>query len=105
MRHSGASPALPRPGARSPLPSSTGVVDGYARSELDGKLVSAARQGGSPWIYGLDPDELPQYLDRRGLTLIEEVWAPDFRERYLAPAGRNMDIFEGERVVLARLGS
>jgi O-methyltransferase involved in polyketide biosynthesis len=80
-------------------------VDGYARSELDGKLVSAARQGGSPWIYGLDPDELPQYLDRRGLTLIEEVWAPDFRERYLAPAGRNMDIFEGERVVLARLGS
>ena len=79
-----------------------GIIDGYARSELDETLMSLARQGGSPWIFGLDPAELPPYLDRRGLALVEEVWAPDYRQRYLEPIGRQIDIFDGEHVVLAR---
>jgi hypothetical protein len=49
------------------------------------------------------PSELVEYLIQRGLELVEEVWAPDFRTRYLKPRGRQINIFEGERVVLARL--
>ena len=79
------------------------IVDGYARSAADEKVISAARQGGSPWIFGIDPSELEATLVARGLLLLEEVWAPDYRERYLDPIGRELSIYEGERVVLARV--
>jgi methyltransferase (TIGR00027 family) len=80
-----------------------GIVDGYARSATDEKVISVARQGGSPWIFGIDPSELEATLGARGLVLLEEVWAPDYRERYLDPIGRELSIYEGERVVLARV--
>jgi len=80
-----------------------GIVDGTACSEEDQKLVTAARRGGMPWIFGLDPPRVGEYLSERGLTLVEEVWAPDYRERYLEPRNRSMSLFEGERVVLARV--
>jgi hypothetical protein len=45
------------------------------------------------------------YLAQRGLTLVEEAWAPDYQARYLAPRGRRMAVYEGERVVLVRVGA
>jgi methyltransferase (TIGR00027 family) len=80
-----------------------GIIDGTARSEADQKLVSSALRGRTPWIFGIAPSELAEYLTQRGLELVEEVWAPEFRTRYLKPHGRQMNIFEGERVVLARI--
>jgi methyltransferase (TIGR00027 family) len=82
-----------------------GVIDGTACSKEEQKVVSYANQSGTPWIFGLDPSELAEYLAQRGLKLIEEFWAPDFRMHYLNPRGRKMTIFEGERVVLARIAS
>jgi methyltransferase (TIGR00027 family) len=82
-----------------------GIIDGTTRSKADQKLVSSALRGGTPWIFGLAPSELVDYLTQRGLELVEEVWAPDFRTRYLKPHGRQINIFEGERVVLARIVS
>jgi methyltransferase (TIGR00027 family) len=82
-----------------------GIIDGTARSKADQKLVSSANRAGTPWIFGLAPSELVEYLTQRGLELVEEVWAPDFRTRYLKPRGRQINIFEGERVVLARIMS
>ncbi|HUT69504.1 MAG TPA: class I SAM-dependent methyltransferase [Desulfatiglandales bacterium] len=82
-----------------------GIIDGTARSKADQKLVSSAHRGGTPWIFGLAPSGLAEYLTQRGLELVEEVWAPDFRTRYLKPRGRQINIFEGERVVLARIVS
>jgi len=80
-----------------------GIIDGTARSNADQKLAFSARRAGTPWIFGLAPSELAEYLTQRGLELVEEVWAPDFRTRYLEPCGRHINIFEGERVVLARI--
>jgi methyltransferase (TIGR00027 family) len=82
-----------------------GIIDGTARSKADQKLVSSALRGRTPWIFGLAPSELVEYLTQRGLELAEELWAPDFRTRYLKPHGRQINIFEGERVVLARIVS
>jgi methyltransferase (TIGR00027 family) len=82
-----------------------GIIDGTARSKADQKLVSSANRGGTPWIFGLAPSELAEYLNQRSLELVEEVWAPDFRTRYLKPCGRQINVFEGERVVLARIVS
>ncbi len=44
-------------------------------------------------------------LAARGFDLLEEVWAPDYRERYLKIRGREMSIFEGEWVVLAQIAA
>ena len=82
-----------------------GIIDGTARSKADQKLVSSAHRSGTPWIFGIAPSELAEYLTKRDLELVEELWAPDFRTRYLKPHGRQINIFEGERVVLARIVS
>jgi methyltransferase (TIGR00027 family) len=80
-----------------------GIVQGWARSRSDERILDVARRGQSPWITGLDPVEVPAYLADRGLAFVHEWWAPDYCERYLLPMGRDMDIFTGERVVLARV--
>jgi methyltransferase (TIGR00027 family) len=81
-----------------------GIIDGSARSRVDERIVAMAARLGSPWIFGLEPVEIAEYLGERGLRLIEDVGAADYRQCYLEPVGRRMNIFEGERVVLARAG-
>jgi methyltransferase (TIGR00027 family) len=82
-----------------------GVIDGTARSTAAQKVASVAEKSGTPWIFGLPPSGLAEYLTQRGLEFVEEVWAPDFRTRYLDPRGRKIDVLEAERVVLARIVS
>jgi len=78
-----------------------GIVDGFARSEVDQKIISTAQRSGMPWLFGLDLGELGNYLAARDLALVEHVGASEYRARYLDPLGRRMDVWEGERVVLA----
>jgi len=56
-----------------------------------------------PWIFGLDPNELAEYLDARGPAPVEHVGASEYRACYLNPLGRRMNVWEGERVVLAQV--
>ena len=79
-----------------------GIIDGSTRSELDQKVVSAAKRIGMPWIFGINPAELEQYLSVRGLKLIEDVGDVEYQVRYLNPIGRQLKVFEGERVALAQ---
>jgi hypothetical protein len=51
--------------------------------------------------FGLDPVELEQYLADRGLKLIDDVGAADYQDLYLKHLGREMNVFEGERVAFA----
>ncbi|MGD8968571.1 MAG: SAM-dependent methyltransferase [Anaerolineae bacterium] len=81
-----------------------GIIDGSARSQVEERIVAFAERVGSPWIFGLEPVGIPAYLAERGLTVIEDVGAEEYRERYLEPVGRRMNVFEGERMVLARAG-
>ncbi len=80
-----------------------GIIDGTARSKADQRIISSVHRRGTPWIFGLDPSRLAEYLTQRGLELVEEAWAPDFRTRYLEPRGRQITLYEGERVVLVRI--
>jgi methyltransferase (TIGR00027 family) len=79
------------------------------RAILDGAMtfVGAAttratvRRAGEPYTFGFDPTELPQYLAARGLTLIEDVGASTYRERYLIPIGRGEEpLAEFQRAAL-----
>jgi methyltransferase (TIGR00027 family) len=78
-----------------------GVIDG--RLEGAQQWVPMTRRYGTPWIFGLDPEELAQYLSARGLDLVEQVGASEYQERYLNPLGRHIAVFNIEKTALAQV--
>jgi methyltransferase (TIGR00027 family) len=82
-----------------------GIIDGTARPEWFQSFLSFAKKVGSPLIFGLDQVELEQYLSDRGLKLIDDVGAAEYQDRYLKPLGRQMNVFDGERVAFAEVKS
>lgn len=65
--------------------------------------MALARRGGAPWVFGFTPETLEAYLAERSLTLVEDIGSDAYRARYLDPIGRIMDIYDGERMALARV--
>jgi methyltransferase (TIGR00027 family) len=80
-----------------------GIVDGTARPEWLGPFLSFASRVGSPFIFGLDQAELEQYLSDRGFRLIDDVGAAEYQDLYLKPLGREMSVFDSERVAFAEV--
>lgn len=78
-----------------------GIIDGSTRPDWFEALLSFARRAGSPFIFGLDPLKLESYLADLGLTLIGDIGAVEYRERYLVPLGRELNVFDAERVAFA----
>jgi methyltransferase (TIGR00027 family) len=78
-----------------------GVIDGSFKDSE--KWLSLAQSQGVPWIFGIDPGELEQYLSARGFTLLDHVGASDYQERYLNPLGRHLDVIEIGRSALAEV--
>jgi methyltransferase (TIGR00027 family) len=80
-----------------------GLIDGTEGPEWFGPFLSFARKVGSPLIFGLDQGELEQYLSDRGLRLLDDVGAAEYQDLYLKQLGREMNVFEGERVAFAEV--
>lgn len=80
-----------------------GLIDGTARPDWFGPFLSFAERVGSPLIFGLDQVEMEQYLSDRGLRLIDDVGAAEYRDLYLKTLGREMNVFDGERVAFAEV--
>jgi methyltransferase (TIGR00027 family) len=55
----------------------------------------------APWVFGLTPSSVPDFLKPFHLALIADVGNVDYQERYLQPVGRDLAVFEGERIVHA----
>jgi methyltransferase (TIGR00027 family) len=75
-------------------------------SQHDGMaaLNETLRNAAEPWIFGLDPRKLPEYLARRGLRLISDLNATAYRILYAnanASATRPNTGYEFYRVALA----
>jgi methyltransferase (TIGR00027 family) len=81
------------------------IIEGSLCPEGSKSLIANLQRQGEPWIFGIDPDGLDAYLTARDFEVVEEVGVSDYRERYLDPLDRQMNIFEGERVVLAKVAS
>lgn len=97
------------------------VVAGSARGSalvftyvLRKEIGHAARRGWSsgmfqgfgvvePWLFGLDQDEVPGFLEEFGLHLMEDVGDLDYQRRYLRPVGRELPVSAAERVALAAI--
>lgn len=55
----------------------------------------------APWIFGLEPTSLPTFLKPFHLALVADVGNADYQEKYLKSLGRNLVVFQGERIVYA----
>jgi O-methyltransferase involved in polyketide biosynthesis len=80
-----------------------GLIDGTDQPDWFSPFLSFAEMVGSPLLFGLDPAGLEQYLNERGLKLIEDVGADDYQELYIRPRGRELNVFDGERAVYAEV--
>jgi methyltransferase (TIGR00027 family) len=80
-----------------------GIIDGTDCPEWFKGFLSFAARVGSPLKFGLEPAELEGYLAERGLKLISDVGAAEYQDRYLEPLGREMNIFDAERVAFAEV--
>ena len=79
------------------------VVNGSA-SIKDAVSVRALAQGrGKRWITGFDPDRITPHLSSLSLAVVDHSGAAEWQERYLAPRGRRMKVFRGERLVVAEV--
>lgn len=55
------------------------------------------------WITGFDPARLAHALSSVGLELVEDIGAEEYKARFLIPRGRRVEVFEIERVAVARV--
>ncbi len=55
------------------------------------------------WIYGLDPKDISDYLSKYNLSLIEDIGSREMKERYMKKVNLGLDVFEIERIVLAKV--
>ena len=78
-----------------------GTVDGTDCSDLDRKIAALQKRNGVPWTFGFEPNYLDEYMGDRGLSIVEDIGASEYRARYPRPLGRDMKAWEGERIVLA----
>jgi len=69
-----------------------------------GRLFATLAKSGEQLTFGLEPSELPEFLATRGLSLVSDVGAAEYRQRYFKDAARQMRGHEFYRVALARVG-
>jgi methyltransferase (TIGR00027 family) len=81
------------------------IVDGSERSSDDQRIISRVARRGMPWVFGLDPHEIEDWLIRRGFKLVDQADAAEYRRRYVTPVGRELNIYEGERMALGEAES
>lgn len=79
------------------------VLDGTVQFEGAAKLMQGVARLGEPWRFGLLPDELKDYLSGFGLSLISDLGADEYRQRYLREMG-DMRGYRFYRLAVARVG-
>ncbi len=61
------------------------------------------RNAGEPWTFGFDPQDLPHYLEARGLRLISDVDSVKYRAQYMGDRGGHLIGYEFHRIALAEV--
>lgn len=81
------------------------TIDSLAEDRSIRRIYRLLQRIGEPWTFGMIPEELPQYLEARGLELVEDVNSIEFRKRYMNPRGPHMKGYQFYRAALAQVKS
>jgi methyltransferase (TIGR00027 family) len=66
-------------------------------------VLQKLEEAGEEWTFGLDPRGLSGYLRQRGLGLLEDVGASEYRSICYGPAAKGMRGYEFYRIARARV--
>jgi methyltransferase (TIGR00027 family) len=80
-----------------------GLLDGSVVFAGTRHLFATLKRSGEPWTFGLEPAELSAYLEERGLRLVWDLGASDYRARYMGPAARRMAGYAFYRAAMAEV--
>ena len=72
-------------------------TDTHGQDELRKKYVTKEKL----WLWGLDPNAVPDFLSRFGWRLVEHPTYEELSDRYIAPTGRTLASTPIERMVYA----
>ena len=78
-----------------------GVIDGSVRFAGWDRLSLTLSRVGEPWSFGIDPERISAFLKERGLRLIEDLGAAEYRARYQ----QRDNGYEFYRAALAEVGA
>jgi len=67
------------------------------------RLFRTLQRTGEPWTFGLEPSEVRTYLAARGLELVDDLRAAEYRSRYLTGRGGRTRGYEFYRIAVARV--
>lgn len=81
------------------------TIDTLGEDRSTRRIYRLLHRIGEPWTFGMIPEELPAYLESRGLELIEDVNSIEFRKRYMNPRGPHMKGYPFYRAALAQVKS
>jgi hypothetical protein len=76
------------------------VIEAPASFSGSRRLGRTLARAGERWTFGLRPAEIRAYLAVRGLDLIDDLGAADYRRRYLGGPGKGYEFY---RVAIARV--
>jgi methyltransferase (TIGR00027 family) len=80
-----------------------GALDGSVAFVGADKIVAKVDGSGEPWRFGLLPEQLPAFLRERGLTLLSDLGADQYRERVMGAESRHMRGYSFYHTVLAEV--
>ena len=80
-----------------------GVLNGSVAFVGADKTIAKVDGSGEPWRFGLLPEELPAFLRERGLSLLSDLGADEYRARVMGAESRRMQGYSFYHTVLAEV--
>lgn len=75
----------------------------YIREDTKMMYKQMCKKKNPLWIYGLEPNDIPNYLSKYSLTLIEDVGKKEVEERYMKLVNLDLTVLDIERIAFAEV--
>ena len=80
-----------------------GVLNGSVAFVGADKVIAKVDGSGEPWRFGLLPEELPAFLRERGLSLLSDLGADQYRAQVMGAESRHMQGYSFYHTALAEV--
>ncbi len=81
----------------------SGVLDGTVKFDGAERLLADVAGFHEPWTFGMNPAEVTKYLQERGLRLVVDLGASEYRRRYFSTVADGMRGYEFYHVAMAEV--
>ena len=82
----------------------SGMLDGSVSFNAAKSLLDSFAKLGEPWVFGLRPEQISEFVRARGLHLDRDLAACEYRELYFGNAAKRMKGYEFYHAAMAHVG-